>query len=117
MTIYHNWYITTVIVDNVQGDLPIIITITGIYVNLVFYGCVFIETFFIVVAVTVLILVIVFIVVILLVMRIVLLTVKIRKCKFDILIMTTSFNIKYIGTKNVMLQQDDKDSNKWNSEL
>ena len=51
----------------------------------------------------------------LLVMRIVLQSVKARKCKFDI--MTASFNVKYIGTKNGMLQQDDKDSNESNSEF
>ena len=31
--------------------------------------------------------------------------------------MTASCNVKYIGTKNGMLQQDDKDSNESNSEL
>ena len=75
-------------------------------------------SFIVVVPVTVSILVIVvIIVIILLVMRIVLRTVKTRKCKFDILIMTASCNVKYIGTKNGMLQQDDQDSNESNSEL
>ena len=75
-------------------------------------------SFIVVFAVTVSMLVIVVVVVILLVMRIVLWTVKTRKCKFDILIiMTTSFNVTYIGIYNFILPQENNDSSEWNSVL
>ena len=74
------------------------------------------HSFIVVIVITVSILVIVIIVVI--ITSRVLQRVKTRNGKFDILIiMTTSFNVTYIGIYNGILQQDNKDTSEWNSVL